>query len=68
MTYLIWSIEHDAWWAPGRVGYTRELAAAGRYDEGEARAIVADANVFGTQFNECAIPVECVAHAAASLD
>jgi hypothetical protein len=42
--FVVWSFEHDAWWGPGRIGYTRDLAAAGRYSEAEARAIAEDAN------------------------
>ena len=42
--WVIWSFEHDAWWAPGRCGYVLELAQAGRYTEAEARDIEADAN------------------------
>jgi hypothetical protein len=56
--FLIWSIEHEAWWGPGRSGYTRDVRAAGDYSRGEAWAIVEDANI--AAFHECAIPVECV--------
>ena len=59
--YLIWSIEHAAWWRPGRMGYTREFALAGVYPEAEARAIVEDANVGGRLCHECLIPVDCLA-------
>lgn len=43
--WVIWSFEHDAWWAPGRCGYVLELAQAGRYTEAEARDIEAHANI-----------------------
>lgn len=56
--FLIWSIEHGAWWRPGRWGYTYVLAEAGRYSAREAAAIVEDANV--VTVNECRIPVACV--------
>lgn len=56
--FLIWSVEHDAWWAPYRIGYTRELRDAGIYDAADAREIVARANVVA--FHECMIPIECV--------
>ena len=53
--FVIWSIEHDAWWRPGRVGYTCELRQAGRYTRDEADAILDRANF--ARVNECAIPV-----------
>jgi hypothetical protein len=56
---VIWSIEHDAWWGPGRRGYTRELAAAGRYTRQEALEILERANL--VKVNECLIPIECIA-------
>jgi hypothetical protein len=37
--YLIWSFEHDAWWAPDRRGYTRDIEQAGVYTAQEAGAI-----------------------------
>jgi hypothetical protein len=46
MSWLIWSNEHGAWWKPGRNGYTRELAQAGRYGKAEADEIVAQANQY----------------------
>jgi hypothetical protein len=56
--YVIWSIEHGAWWRPGRSGYTPRVTSAGCYDQTEAEAILARANF--VRVNECAIPVECV--------
>ena len=61
--YVIWSIEHTAWWRPGRCGYTEVLAEAGRYSRAEAHAILVDANI--VRVNECAIPLECVSAASA---
>ena len=55
--YLIWSIEHTAWWRPAQVGYTRDLPEAGRYSESEAREILARANT--VEINECLVPLEC---------
>jgi hypothetical protein len=43
--WVIWSFEHDAWWAPGRCGYVLDLAQAGRYTEPEARDIETRANI-----------------------
>jgi len=37
--YLVWSNEHDAWWGPGRHGYSRGLDGAGRYSRDEALEI-----------------------------
>ena len=56
--FVIWSIEHNAWWAPDRRGYVRDALRAGRYARDEAREIVDDANV--RSFEECMIPVECL--------
>lgn len=53
--FVIWSIEHTAWWASARMGYVTDLQLAGRYRREEADQIVADANV--VSFNECKIPV-----------
>lgn len=56
--YVLWSIEHTAWWRPGRRGYTRDIRAAGRYERLEAREIVRDANI--VRVEECMIPIECI--------
>jgi hypothetical protein len=56
--FLIWSLEHDAWWAAGEIGYTRRLREAGRYPEARARKILKRAN--RRVVNECVIPVACV--------
>ena len=42
--WLIWSNEHDAWWAINRIGYTRSRKMAGRYTFGQALEIVRHAN------------------------
>lgn len=65
MEYLIWSIEHDAWWAPHWNGYTKDLTAAGRYSKHVAEQIVRQANIMS--FNECMIPIECVTGEAPPL-
>jgi hypothetical protein len=56
--FVIWSIEHNAWWAPNRHGYVRDVIRAGRYAQSEAREIVDAAN--GRRLEECMIPVECI--------
>lgn len=56
--YVIWSIEHTAWWAPDWQGYTIFLPKAGIYAKAEAEKIVRQANI--VSFNECMIPVEMV--------
>jgi hypothetical protein len=63
--FVIWSIEHEAWWRPGWAGYTCKLAEAGRYDQAEADAILARANYVNV--NECAIPLTSVGAEAASV-
>lgn len=42
--YLIWSIEHTAWWKPSSRGYTRHKSEAGRYSLDEAVKIANGAN------------------------
>jgi hypothetical protein len=46
--YVLWSFEHDAWWAPDCRGYTLALDEAGRYTGEEAADILADANLVAT--------------------
>jgi hypothetical protein len=58
MEYVIWSIEHTAWWRPLWIGYTTVLKEAGRYSKQEAARIVANANIY--KFHECMIPVEAL--------
>jgi hypothetical protein len=53
--YLIWSHEHGAWWGPGRCGYVRSLAAAGRYSHAEALDICAR-SIPGTSTQLGALP------------
>ena len=65
--YLIWSVEHCAWWRSRQTGYTTSRMQAGRYTLEEARRICLDANLFveGEGFithdfvkpNECMVPV-----------
>lgn len=43
--YLIWSIEHDAWWKPASRGYTKKRSEAGQYTYEEAKKIVKNANI-----------------------
>lgn len=38
--YVIWSYEHNAWWAPNERGYTEDLERAGRYSAEDAGRIV----------------------------
>lgn len=44
--WLVWSIEHDAWWGPNYRGYKKARSSAGRYTYEEATAIVRSANQF----------------------
>jgi hypothetical protein len=63
--FVIWSIEHEAWWRPGWAGYTPVLAEAGRYDQAEADEILARANF--VRVNECAIPLTSIGAASAEV-
>jgi hypothetical protein len=43
MSYLIWSLQHSAWWAPRGLGYTTATHRAGLYSFEEATQILAQA-------------------------
>lgn len=58
--YLVWSIEHQAWWAPRARGYTTHLAEAGRYTKNAAGAILRQANYAPHIHHEVMIPEFCV--------
>ena len=66
MKYLIWSIEHNAWWRPSEHGYTKTLTEAGLYKKEKAIRIVKRANI--SSFNECMVPEECAATGAGNLE
>lgn len=54
--WLIWSIEHNAWWRPDRCGYHGNRQMAGRYGFEEALEIVAQGNIgTGNRPNEAMI-------------
>jgi hypothetical protein len=57
--YLVWSIEHQAWWGPGRNGYVTDIDVAGIYSRGEAIDICRDALPGRPKplFNEVPVPV-----------
>lgn len=54
-TFLVWSFEHDAWWGPGKHGYTTNIHQAGRYSLKDAVEICASANLTG--LNEAIVPL-----------
>ena len=41
--YLIWSVEHSAWWKPNSEGYTPRQSEAGQYTRAEAIDICTEA-------------------------
>lgn len=43
--WLIWSNEHNAFWAPGETGYVEKASMAGRYSTRRAFEIVSNANI-----------------------
>jgi len=47
--YLIWSIEHDQWWKPNKMGYTDDMSKAGRYSVEDATEICEIANIVGVE-------------------
>jgi hypothetical protein len=54
--FLIWSIEHDAWWAPAERGYTQRIADAGMYTDDESAKILERANYVAV--NEARLPIQ----------
>lgn len=50
--WLIWSLEHKAWWAYNRVGYTPDREYAGCYTFEEACKICLDANQYHAEREE----------------
>lgn len=42
-TYLVWSIEHNAWWKPGGWGYCTGLRGAGHFTREQALEICGNA-------------------------
>lgn len=42
--YLVWSMEHNCWWAPAHNGYVSKREEAGRYTYEQADEIVRGAN------------------------
>ena len=43
LRFVIYSREHNAWWAPGRHGYRKQLEQAGTYTKAEADEICQNA-------------------------
>lgn len=43
--FLIWSIEHQAWWSDRGADYAKDIDAADRYSMKEALDIVLDAHI-----------------------
>lgn len=43
--FLIWSIEHQMWWGPNKVGYRTRRDDAGEYSLAEAVSICRSANL-----------------------
>lgn len=60
--FLIWSVEHDAWWAHAENGYVVHVQNAGLYSEERARAICEKANRYVPQgqVHEVMIPYKSV--------
>ena len=55
--FIIWSIEHNAWWCMMANGYTKERRNAGTYTYQQAKNIVENANIGKHDIpNEAMIP------------
>lgn len=55
--FCIWSIEHEAWWRHGAMGYSKDLKDAGIYNLDDTKQILKDANQHKNEPEEIAIPV-----------
>lgn len=62
--WLIWSIEHEAWWKDGGWGYTQLRSEAGRYSEIQARRIVYNSNHWRKDDSP---PGECMVYYAEAI-
>lgn len=58
MKVRIWSFEHDAWWKPNNIGYTKNIEEAGIYDRKEAEQIVKNANRYSKEPQEKIVEIE----------
>jgi hypothetical protein len=54
--WLVWSIEHNAWWDADRCGYTKDRAKAGRYSFNDATFICLNANQYSNKLMEAMVP------------
>ena len=59
--YLIFSNEHDAYWKPNELGYTRDIRQAGTYTLERAKAICEGAGMLDSEKN---VPNEIMIHTA----
>lgn len=54
--WLIWSMEHRAWWRPHSNGYTTRTDKAGQYGYEEALSICIAANQYSDKIEEIMVP------------
>jgi len=55
--FLIWSFEHDAWWAPDWDGYTKDVNKAGKYLYASCIKILNGGNMEKNKINEAIVPL-----------
>src|SRR5258705_490703 len=51
ISYLLWSLQHTAWWKPNAQGYTGDRREAGRYTQAEAVEHVVNSAMCGVLSN-----------------
>lgn len=56
MKYLVWSIEHNAWWRQNGAGYTKNRIEAGRFTLKEALEHVRSGDYIGHEPEEAIVP------------
>ena len=64
--YVIWSIEHQAWWKQTKCGYVEHISDAGHFPFTESEHIVKLSNLIRTE--EIMIPINQITETKKSIN